>query len=116
MWDGVRNYQARNFMMNEMKKQQAHKEEKLRTAAEEIAKQLENKEIKIGAKTSARGKIFSSVNTIQNAEALSNKGFEIDRKPIVIDGETIKEIGKYTAKIKLHREVIVSIPFEVVAE
>ena len=103
-------------MMNEMKKQQAHKEEKLRTAAEEIAKQLENKEIKIGAKTSATGKIFGSVNTIQIAEALSKKGFEIDRKTIVIDGETIKEIGKYTAKIKLHREVIVSLPFEVVAE
>ena len=103
-------------MMNEMKKQQALKEEKLCTAAQELAKQLENKEIKIGAKTSATGKIFGSVNTIQIAEALSKKGFDIDRKTITIDGETIKEVGQYTAKIKLHREVIVSLPFEVIAE
>ncbi len=103
-------------MMQEMKKQQAHKEEKLRNAAMELAKQLENKEIKIGAKTSSTGKIFGSVNTIQIAEALSKKGFDIDRKTITIDGDVIKEVGEYVAKIKLHREVIVSLKFEVVAE
>lgn len=103
-------------MMQEMKKQQAHKEEKLRTAAMELAKQLENKEIKIGAKTSATGKIFGSVNTIQIAEALNKKGFNIDRKTISIDGDVIKEVGQYTAKIKLHREVVVNLPFEVIAE
>jgi len=103
-------------MMQEMKKQQAHKEEKLRAEAEEIAKQLENKEIKIGAKTSSTGKIFGSVNTIQIAEALSKKGFDIDRKKITIEGDVIKEVGEYVANIKLHREVVVSIKFEVIAE
>ena len=103
-------------MMMEMKKQQAHKEEKLRNAAIELAKQLENKEIKIGAKTSSSGKIFGSVNTIQIAEALNKKGFDIDRKTITIDGESIKEIGKYIAKIKLYRDIIVELPFEVIAE
>lgn len=103
-------------MMQEMKKQQAHKEEKLRAEAEEIAKQLENKEIKIGAKTSSTGKIFGSVNTIQIAEALNKKGFDIDRKKITIEGDVIKEVGEYVANIKLHREVVVSLKFEVVAE
>lgn len=103
-------------MMQEIKKQQAHKEEKLRNAALELAKQLENKELKIGAKTSSSGKIFGSVNTIQIAEALSKKGFNIDRKTITIEGEAIKEVGQYVAKIKLHRDVVVDIQFEVIAE
>lgn len=103
-------------MMMEMKKQQAHKEEKLRNVATELAKQLENKEIKIGAKTSSSGKIFGSVNTIQIAEALNKKGFDIDRKTITIDGEAIKEVGKYTAKVKLHRDIVIELPFEVIAE
>ncbi|HPW67750.1 MAG TPA: 50S ribosomal protein L9, partial [Salinivirgaceae bacterium] len=71
---------------------------------------------KIGAKTSSTGKIFGSVNTIQIAEALSKKGFDIDRKKITIEGDVIKEVGEYVANIKLHREVVVSIKFEVIAE
>ena len=103
-------------MTQEMKKQQAHKEEKLRTSAQDIAKKLETVELIIGAKTSSTGKIFGSVNTIQIAEALSKKGIDIDRKTITIDGEAIKTVGKFTAKVKLHRDVIVEIPFEVIAE
>jgi len=103
-------------MTIEMKKQKAHKEAKIQMSAMEIAKQLETIELIIGAKTSSTGKIFGSVNTIQIAEALSKKGFDIDRKTITIDGEAIKVVGKYTAKIKLHRDIIVEIPFEVIAE
>jgi len=84
--------------------------------ASEIAKKLKNIEIIIGAKTSSTGKIFGSVNTIQLAEAINKKGFEIDRKIISLNEEHIKEVGKYTAKIKLHRDVIVELPFEVVSE
>jgi large subunit ribosomal protein L9 len=97
-------------------KQRAHKEAKLKNEALALAKQLENKQIKVGAKTSTTGKIFGSVNTIQVAEALSKKGFEIDRKKISIKEESVKEIGTYTAIIKLHREVRVELPFEVVSE
>ncbi len=97
-------------------KQRAHKEAKLKDEALALAKQLENKQIKVGAKTSTTGKIFGSVNTIQVAEALSKKGFEIDRKKISIKEESVKEIGTYTAIIKLHREVRVELPFEVVSE
>lgn len=50
------------------------------------------------------------------AEAINSKGFEIDRKQISISDESIKEIGNYSAKIKLHKEVVVELPFEVVSE
>ena len=97
-------------------KQRAHKEAKLKDAALAIAEKLTLKKLTIGAKTSTLGKIFGSVNTIQLAEAINKKGFEIDRKQIHLPEDSIKEIGTYMAKIKLHKEVIVEIEFEVVAE
>jgi len=97
-------------------KQRAHKEARLKEAALEIAKKLENQKVIIGAKTSSSGKIFGSVNTIQITEAINKKGFEIDRKQVILSEDSIKEIGNYTAKIKLHKEVFVEIEFEVVAE
>jgi len=97
-------------------KQRAHKEAKLIAEANKIAEQIVNKKVKIGAKTSTLGKIFGSVNTIQLAEAINKKGFNIERKQIKLPEDSIKEVGKYTAKIKLHREVIVDFEFEVVAE
>ncbi|MBR4264870.1 MAG: 50S ribosomal protein L9 [Bacteroidales bacterium] len=104
-------------VLAENKKQQAHKEEKLRNDATEKAKLIENKEIKIGAKTSTTGKIFGSVNTIQIAEALAKKGIEVDRKAITIQDEAnIKEVGKYKATIKLYKDIKANIEFEVVAE
>ncbi|MDD7633292.1 MAG: 50S ribosomal L9 C-terminal domain-containing protein, partial [Parabacteroides sp.] len=66
-------------------------------------------------KTSSTGTIFGSVNNIQIAEELAKKGFEVDRKIIIIK-EAVKEVGNYKATIKLHKEVSVEIPFEVVSE
>ena len=97
-------------------RQRAHKEAKLKNEAQKIADQLVNKKITIGAKTSTLGKIFGSVNSIQLAEAINKKGFEIDRKQIILPEDHIKEIGTYTAKIKLHKEVVIEVEFEVVAE
>lgn len=97
-------------------KQRAHKEAKIKADAEVIAKKLEGVKITIGAKTSSTGKIFGSVNTIQIAEKLAEKGFEVDRRIISIHDDQIKEVGNYTAEIKLHREVKVKIEFEVIAE
>jgi large subunit ribosomal protein L9 len=77
---------------------------------------MKNVKLTIGAKTSSKGKIFGSVNTIQIAEALNAQGFDIDRKNIFIKDDVIKEVGNYTAKVKLHKEVYVEIPFEVVSE
>ncbi len=97
-------------------KQRAYKEAKLKEEATKIAEQIVNKKIKIGAKTSSSGKIFGSVNTIQLSEAINKKGFKIDRKQISIPEDSIKEVGTHSAKIKLHKEVVVDIEFEVVAE
>ncbi len=103
-------------VMEENKKQRAHKEARLREEAQAIADKLANKKVKIGAKVSSSGKIFGSVNTIQVAEAINKKGFEIDRKQITLPSDSIKEVGTYTAKIKLFKEVIVELEFEVVGE
>ncbi len=97
-------------------RQRKHKEDRLRNKASEIALQLEKKTIKIGAKTSSTGKIFGSVNTIQLAEEINKKGFKIDRRKISIKEESVKTVGTYTVIIKLHREVKVELPFEVVSE
>ncbi len=97
-------------------RQRAHKEEKIKIAAREVADKLTGVDIIIGAKTSSSGKIFGSVNTIQLAEALKEKGFNIDRKNITLPEDQIKETGNYKAVIKLHREVMVEIDFEIKAE
>lgn len=95
-------------------RQRAHKEAKLKAEAEEIAAQLAEVKLTIGAKTSSTGKIFGSVNSIMISESLKEKGFDIDRKKIVL--KDVKEIGTYTALVKLHREVKVDVEFEVVSE
>jgi large subunit ribosomal protein L9 len=97
-------------------KQRAHKEEKIRAQAQELAGKMADLKIVVGAKTSSSGKIFGSVNTIQIAEALKEKGFDIDRKSITLPEDQIKEVGKYKAVIKLHREVKVEVDFEIVTE
>ena len=88
-------------------RQRAHKEAKLKAEAEEIAAQLAEVKLTIGAKTSSTGKIFGSVNSIMISESLKEKGFDIDRKKIML--KDVKEIGTYTALIKLHREVKVDV-------
>ena len=103
-------------MHKEILKQRSHKEEQIKLEAEGIADKMKDIKLTIGAKTSTKGKIFGSVNTIQLAEALKEEGFEIDRKDITIKEELIKEVGSYTATVKLHKEVNVEIPFEIFAE
>jgi len=97
-------------------RQRAHKEEKIKIAAQEIAAKLAGVKIVVGAKTSTSGKIFGSVNTIQIAESLREKGFDIDRKNITLPEDQVKEVGNYKAIIKLHREVKVEIDFEIIGE
>ncbi|MBD8346795.1 MULTISPECIES: 50S ribosomal protein L9 [unclassified Dysgonomonas] len=102
-------------MLAENLKQRAHKLEKIKQDAQEIAAKLEGVTLSIGAKTSSTGTIFGSVTNIQIAEALEKKGYNVDRKVIVIK-EAVKEVGSYKALLKLHKEVSVEIPFEVVSE
>lgn len=96
-------------------KQRAHKLAKIKADAEELAKKLEAVgTIKIATKVSATGAIYGSVNSLHIAEELNKLGFDIDRKTILF--KDVKEVGSYVATVKLHKEVSVEIPFEVVAE
>ena len=98
-------------------KQKSFKEEKIRKEAETLAKALDGITVKIGAKAAESGKIFGSVNNIQISEALNKQfKYDIDRKKIMVDGDSIKELGTYTAEIILHKDIKASINFEVFAE
>lgn len=106
----------RKILAEEMR-QQAHKEEKIKNEALEKAKALEGLKLQIPAKAAATGKIFGSVNNIMIANAIKDAtGIEVDRKNIVLNEDAIKEVGEYTAKLKLHKEVAVDINFNVFAE
>jgi len=96
-------------------RQRAHKLAKIKEDAQALAAKLEGVSLTIGAKTSSTGTIFGSVGNIQVAEALEKQGFSVDRKSIYIK-DAVKEVGNYKAVLKLHKEVSVEIPFEVVSE
>lgn len=100
--------------LEETMRQRAHKLAKIKADAETLAAALAEVKLTIGAKTSATGTIFGSVNNIQIAEALEKLGHNVDRK--LIDIEPVKEVGQYTATIRLHKEVTAQVAFEVVAE
>jgi large subunit ribosomal protein L9 len=96
-------------------RQRAHKLEKIKNAAEEASQNLKDISLTIATKVSATGTIYGSVTNFQIAEELAKLGHEVDRKTIIIK-ETVKSVGSYVATIKLHRDVSIDIPFEVVAE
>lgn len=96
-------------------KQQAKKEEQVVASAKEIADKLETTSLTIGTKAGSNGKIFGSVTTIQIAAALKDAGYDIERKRISIKND-IKELGKYKAEVKLHKEVQFEIELDVVQE
>ena len=97
-------------------KQRAHKEAKLREEAEALAAKMEGLELTIATKTSSTGKIFGSINTIMLAEALAAKGFEIDRKNILMKDKSIKEVGKYNAAVRLYKNIKANFSFNVITE
>ena len=102
-------------MLAEELKQRAHKLEKIKKDAEAVAESLKGVSLTIPTKVSATGVIYGSVGDIQIADELAKLGHNIDRKIIVVKDQ-VKEVGHYVAIVKLHKEVSVEIPFEVVAE
>lgn len=95
-------------------KQRAFKEKKIVDDAKVIADALKALEIKIPAKVGTGDKLFGSVNNIDIAEALEKEGQSIDKKFITV--ATVKRTGKYTAVVRLHREVSVDLEFEVISQ
>jgi len=94
-------------------KQKAHKEAKVVDDAKKQAESLKALEIKISAKAGGE-KLFGSITNIDIAEALEKAGQPIDRK--FITSGIVKRTGKYAANVRLHRDVIVELPYEIVAE
>lgn len=94
-------------------KQRAHKEAKVVDDAKKIAEAIKALDIKISAKTGGE-KLFGSISNMDIANALEAAGQPVDRK--FITSGIIKRTGKYTASVRLHREVIVELPYEIVAE
>ena len=102
-------------MLAEDLKQRAHKLDRIKNEAFELADKLKDLVLNVGAKTSTTGKIFGAVGPIQIADAFEKAGFIVDRKVIILK-DPIKEVGSYHATLKLHKEVTVEVAFEVVAE
>ena len=97
-------------------RQRAFKEQKMIDDAKTTAEALSALEIKIASKVGSGDKLFGSVNNIDLADALNKAGHELDKKFIKVIGGNVKRLGKYSASIRLHREVTVDLPFEVIPE
>lgn len=112
---GVIASESAKKVLAENLRQRAHKLAKIKADAETLAEKLSAVEpFKIATKVSSTGSIYGSVNSLHISEALAKLGFDVDRKMIELND--VKEVGSYKAVVKLHKEVSVEIPFEVVAE
>ena len=97
-------------------KQKAFKEKKIIDNAKALGEKLVGLEIKIASKVGTGDKLFGSVSATDLVQAFQDKGHEIDKNAIAVPGKTIKRLGSYEAKIRLHREVAIQFTFEVIPE
>ena len=97
-------------------KQRVFKEKKMIADAQKVAESIKVFELKITAKVGSGDKLFGSVNNIDVAAALDKAGQSIEKKFITVTGGNVKRLGKYNAQIRLHRDVNVELPFEIIAE
>lgn len=97
-------------------RQRAHKEAQLVKEAQSIADRLSALQLKLQAKVGSGDKLFGSISNIDLAAALEKQNEAIDKKYIIVQGGSVKRLGAYTAKVRLHRDVIADLVFEVVPE
>ena len=97
-------------------KQRAFKERKVIEDAQKVAETIKEMEIKIAAKVGSGDKLFGSVNNIDVSAAIEKAGQLINKKFITVSGGNVKRLGKYNAQIRLHRDVSVELPFEIIPE
>jgi large subunit ribosomal protein L9 len=91
------------------------KEVKEKAGAESQAGQMRSLRLSFARKVGEHGVLYGSVTSMDIAEALKERGYEVDRRRITLR-EAIKETGEFTVPVRLHREVTVQLPVEVVAE
>jgi len=102
-------------VVEEIRRQSAHRLERLVNDAKELAKQLGKTDIVIPARVGEENRIFGTVTTQQVADILEKKGLEIDRRKIELH-EEIRALGVYSATIKLHGDVVAEVKIQVVPE
>ena len=103
-------------VLAETLKQRAYKEQSIVKEATKLSEALKGLEVKITAKTGEGDKLFGSIGNADIVDALATEGHELEKKFITIAGGLVKRLGKYNATVRLHRDVIVELPFEVIAE
>lgn len=106
---------ANRAMIEENIRQAAHKAEKLKQDAQALAEKIGDLTIEIGTKAGESGKIFGAITVLQIADVLKSKGFDIDRKKVILK-DNPKQLGTYTVTLDLHKEVKKEIKMNVVAE
>ena len=97
-------------------KQKAFKEKKIIDDANALGEKLMALEIKIPSKVGSGDKLFGSVSSADLVKSFEAKGHQIEKNAITVPGKTIKRLGSYEAKIRLHREVTIEFPFEIITE
>ena len=97
-------------------KQQTKKNQKLVKEAQKLSEDISKIVLKIPAKVGEGDKLFGSISSKDLSDALSKEGKSLDKKYIIIPGRNIKRLGSYEATLRLHRDVVVKYPFEIVAE
>ena len=97
-------------------RQRAHKEAQLVKEAKTLADRLAALQLKLQAKVGSGDKLFGSISNIDIAAALEKQNETIHKKYIIVQGGSVKRLGAYTAKVRLHRDVIADLAFEVVPE
>ena len=103
-------------ILQENLKQRAFKEKSIVDEASKKAEKIKTLKIKLPSKVGSEDKLFGSVTNSDLADAISKKVPDIEKKHITIPGKSIKRLGKYVAKIRIHREVSFEFPFEVIPE
>ena len=103
-------------VLAETLKQRAYKEQSIVKEANKLAEALKGLEVKITAKTGEGDKLFGSIGNADIVDALATSGHELEKKFITVAGGLVKRLGKYNATVRLHRDVIVELPFEVISE
>ena len=103
-------------ILQENLKQRAFKEKSIVDEASKKAEKIKTLKIKLQSKVGSEDKLFGSITNSDLADAISKKIPDIEKKHITIPGKSIKRLGKYVAKIRIHREVSFEFPFEVIPE
>lgn len=106
---------ANRKQVEALKKRRAEREIQELSGAQELARKLEKTSLAFAVTTGEGGKMFGSVTAADVHDKLAAAGFTIERKRILLH-TPVKTLGKHTVKIRLHADVSVELPFDIVSE